>query len=65
MSVQSLNDAGTSIVAATAVASPIWLQAVEGVSTVAEWALPVLGAVWLVIQIIFKLKEMNRGRDED
>ena len=61
MNIQSINDAGTGFVAATAVASPLWLDTLSGF---AELVLPILGATWLVVQIVYKLKEMKRDGDD-
>jgi len=64
MNIQNANDAGTGVVAATAIASPLWLDTVQQVSTFAEWALPILGAVWLVVQIAWKVREMRYARKD-
>lgn len=41
--------------AVAAIMSPWWLPAVHQVSDVAALALPILGAVWLVVQIAIKI----------
>ncbi len=60
------NDNTTGIVAATALASPLWLDrakdAAGSVSSFAEWSLPVLGALWLLVQIIRKVQEILNER---
>lgn len=47
----------TNSVAVGAVASPVWLPSLEGVSQTAALLLPVIGCVWLLLQIIAKLNE--------
>lgn len=44
-------DHSTTAIASAAVASPIWLPSLKVVSDVAALLLPILGAVWLVVQI--------------
>lgn len=61
MMVRTVNDISTAFVATTAIASPMWIQYLEGISKWAEWTLPILGAVWLVVQIVYKIREYNRG----
>ena len=51
----------TNIVAAGAVASPAWLPVLELVSEYAALLLPILGVIWLAVQIIFKFRENKRG----
>ena len=48
-------DTATNIGAGVAVASPVILPWIERVSDVAAIWLPVLGAVWLIVQIVNKL----------
>ena len=50
----------TTAVAAAAVASPAWLPAVQKASEMAAVAAPILGVIWLLVQIVAKLVEMNR-----
>ena len=45
----------SNVVAASAVASPVWLPSLQTVSEAAALALPIVGVVWLVIQIGFFL----------
>ena len=59
--VKAVNDGGTAIVATTAIASPLWLDRVQTVSEYAEIALPILGALWLVVQIVYKIREYNKS----
>lgn len=58
---RTANDVGTAVVATTAVSSPLWLDKVQTVSDWAEWSLPILGAIWLVVQIVYKVREYHRG----
>ena len=44
-------DHSTTAIAAVAVSSPFWLPGLKTVSEVAALLLPILGAVWLVVQI--------------
>jgi hypothetical protein len=57
-------DQWTSATAGAAIVSPWWLPLVQGVSTVASWALPVLGCAWLVMQMYYKHKEKNARSNE-
>lgn len=41
--------------AVAAIVSPWWLPAVHQLSDVAALALPILGAVWLIVQIAIKI----------
>ena len=56
-------DNATTAVAASAVASPIWLPWLAPASEAAAAVMPLLGAVWLVVQIIAKVREI-RGKDK-
>lgn len=47
----------TNTVAAGAVASPWWLPSLEGVSQTAALLLPVIGVIWLVLQIVTKIMD--------
>jgi len=44
------------------VVSPFWLPAVMQISEIASVTLPILGAVWLVVQIVAKVVEVRRSR---
>ena len=51
---QQINDVATAAVAVSGVTLPFWIQVVSG------WAqviLPILGALWLIIQIYYRVKE--------
>ena len=58
---QRVNDSITAGVAGGAITVPWWIEAV---SDGAEIALPILGAAWLIVQIIFKTREYYRGRNK-
>lgn len=53
----------TSAVASAALTSPYWLPALEGVSSVAALLLPILGALWLLVQILFKVAKRRDKRE--
>lgn len=53
-------------IASTAVTSPAWLPWLQNVSEVAAMLAPILGAIWLIVQIYSKISEHIRKRkDED
>lgn len=63
---RGVNDTVTAGVAAGGITFPVWASWIGHVSTVAEFILPILGAVWLIIQIIYRIKDYNHDhRDED
>lgn len=43
-----------------AVVSPLWLPVLTPVSQVAAILLPILGCVWLAVQITFKIKDRKK-----
>lgn len=45
-------DQSTNAVATAAVSSPVWLPSLRDTSEVAGLFLPILGAVWLTVQIV-------------
>lgn len=45
-------DKGTSVVAAAAVVSPGWLHYLQNVSDLFSVLLPILGGIWLIVQIV-------------
>lgn len=49
----------TDTIAVGAVASPWWLPALTEVSEVAGLLVPIAGLVWLVVQIVAKVKTMK------
>lgn len=55
MWVEAMMERATNAVAAGAVASPWWLPSLTTVSEVAGLMLPILGVIWLCVQIIVKL----------
>lgn len=52
----------TNWLAAGAIASPAWLPSLQDISQVAALLLPILGVIWLALQIFLKIRE---GRDEN
>lgn len=60
----TLVDNTTAGVAASAVASPLWLPWLQSASEVAGVIAPILGVVWLVIQITAKVREMTKKDPE-
>lgn len=50
-------DNATNVLSAGAVISPFWLPVLEQTSGFAALLAPILGAIWLVIQIWAKIKE--------
>lgn len=48
-------EAVTDTGAVAAIISPWWLPALHDVSQVAAFFLPILGAVWLIVQIAIKI----------
>lgn len=52
----------TAAVAAGAILSPWWLPMAHDLA--AQWA-PILGCVWLLVQIGAKLMEMSKRDDDD
>ncbi len=55
----------TTVVATTAVMTPFWLPSLSQVSEVAATITPILGALWLIIQIVSKTSHLLRKRHED
>ena len=49
-------DNATSGIATAAVFSPWWLPSIADVSAGAQIALPILGCIWLAVQIVHKLR---------
>jgi hypothetical protein len=58
MTTEHLTSAG----AGAAIASPLWLPSLQTVSDVAAMALPILGVIWLVVQITTKLIEVRNRK---
>lgn len=50
----------TAAVAVSAVSSPVWLPWLHTASDGAALIAPILGTVWLVVQIVSKAREMLR-----
>lgn len=54
----------TNVIAGAAVTSPLWLEWLRDVSTVAGFLVPILGAIWLLVQIVTKIVEMAEPKDD-
>jgi tellurite resistance protein TehA-like permease len=54
----------TNAVAATAVSSPFWLPWLQTASEVSAYIAPVLGVIWLAVQIWAKIKVTLERKDE-
>ena len=52
----------TNMTAAVAAASPWWLPYLEQSSQAASLWLPILGATWLLVQLVLKLEQRFRKR---
>lgn len=55
-------DIVTNTGAVAAIASPWWLPALHQVSEVAGLALPILGVLWLCVQISVKIYQLRKGK---
>jgi hypothetical protein len=55
----TMTDNATAAVAASAVASPLWLPTLHDASAIAATIAPILGAIWLVVQIWGKVVEIR------
>lgn len=52
----------TSAMAGVAITSPGWIHTLQEWSAVAGSVLPILGALWLIVQIITKIIETKRKK---
>lgn len=57
-----MHDTLTTATAGAAVASPFWLPSLQTFSEIASIMLPILGALWLLVQIGAKLYEVWKKR---
>lgn len=55
-------DTITSAAAGAAITSPAWLHMLSDWSNVAGTLLPILGVVWLIVQIGIKIWEVRRSK---
>jgi len=53
----TVSEKATTWLAASAVVSPAWLPPLESMSEIAGDLLPILGVIWLAVQIGFKVRE--------
>jgi hypothetical protein len=56
--IQTLDNA-TTAAAGAALSSPFWLPVLEDLSSASALLLPVLGAIWLIVQIMVKMIDRN------
>ena len=54
-------DKVTAALATGAIVSPLWLAPLKQISDIAAILAPILGSVWLAVQIIVKIIEVRRG----
>jgi hypothetical protein len=52
----------SNFVAAGMFFSPVWLPSLATVSGFCATVAPILGAIWLIVQIVAKLREMRKGK---
>lgn len=57
-----MNNEMTNVTAGAALVSPWWLPALQDVSSLASIVLPILGAAWLIVQIVAKVIEVRRKK---
>lgn len=61
----TLTDRAADGVAVGAISSPFWLPGLQEVSDIAALALPILGCIWLVIQVGFYLwRQIKKDMDD-
>lgn len=58
----TVSDHLTTAGAGAAIVSPLWLPPLQVISDTASIILPILGVVWLVVQITVKVIEVRRKR---
>ncbi len=56
-----MNDTITTAGATAAIISPLWLPWLDATSQIASVILPILGVIWLGVQIVAKVREFKRG----
>jgi len=53
----------TNSIAAASLASPLWLPSLQDASEFAALVLPILGALWLILQIALKIHAFRKGKN--
>jgi flagellar biogenesis protein FliO len=53
-------DDATTAAAGAALTSPLWLPVLQDVSSLSALLLPILGAVWLIVQIVVRIHERDK-----
>ena len=59
-----ISDTTTNIAAAGALVSPFWIPRLSELSTMAAEILPILGAVWLIVQILSRIYSIIASKKE-
>lgn len=57
---QTPTETSTTAIAAGAVTSPVWLMSLNDASGYAAMWAPILGVIWLIVQIVSKLLEIRK-----
>lgn len=57
-----VSDSVTGGVAIAAIISPAWLPMIQDISTYAALFMPILGVMWLAVQIVTKVYETFRNK---
>lgn len=62
MTIQSLTERTTDGIAIASVTSPVWLPGLQHISETAALVVPILGAIWLVVQILGYTIDRRKNR---
>lgn len=57
------SDLATNTIAIASIIIPFWLPGIAQISADAAIALPILGALWLILQIALKIHAFYKGRN--
>jgi hypothetical protein len=58
------SDKATTFLAMASFATPFWITLLKDVSEAAALLMPILGAIWLIIQITHKIYTIWKGTEE-
>ena len=58
--IENAVDRATDAAAVAAITSPMWHHYLSDLSTLAGTAMPILGCIWLGVQIYYKTRKGNR-----
>lgn len=61
---QNVVDAANTAIAVAAATSPFWLHILREMSEIAALIVPILGALWLTLQIVLKLHAHFKKRPD-